>query len=105
MGSFTLFTDRANPAFKGTFPLGFPRTLQACSSTILISPPAIRRGSPARPDHSPISARGGVSRSSNALRKFVSKALEQNRITFGDLRRLERTVLPAGITSRIELRS
>ena len=37
---------------------------------------------------------------SASLRAFVSKALERDRISFGDLRRLQRTVLPHGITTR-----
>ncbi len=37
---------------------------------------------------------------STSLRAFVSKALERNRISFGDLRRLQRTVLPHGLLTR-----
>ncbi len=37
---------------------------------------------------------------SASLRAFVSKALERNRISFGDLRRLQRTVLPHGLVTR-----
>ena len=37
---------------------------------------------------------------SASLRAFVSKALERNRISFGDLRRLQRNVLPHGLASR-----
>jgi hypothetical protein len=37
---------------------------------------------------------------SASLRAFVSKALERNRISFGDLRRLQRTVLPHGLATR-----
>jgi hypothetical protein len=37
---------------------------------------------------------------SASLRAFVSKALERNRISFGDLRRLQRTVLPHGLLTR-----
>ena len=34
---------------------------------------------------------------STSLRDFVTKALERDRISFGDLRRLQRTVLPHGL--------
>ena len=37
---------------------------------------------------------------STSLRAFVSNALERNRISFGDLRRLQRTVLPHGLLTR-----
>jgi hypothetical protein len=37
---------------------------------------------------------------SASLRAFVTKALERNRISFGDLRRLQRTVLPHGLVTR-----
>src|SRR5215207_35445 len=37
---------------------------------------------------------------SASLRAFVTKALELNRIGFGDLRRLQRTVLPHGPVTR-----
>jgi hypothetical protein len=37
---------------------------------------------------------------SASLRTFVCKALERNRISFGDLRRLQRTVLPHGLLTR-----
>ena len=37
---------------------------------------------------------------SASLRAFVSKALERNRISFGDLRRLQRNVLPHGLVTR-----
>ena len=37
---------------------------------------------------------------SASLRAFVTKALERNRISFGDLRRLQRTVLPHGLLTR-----
>ena len=37
---------------------------------------------------------------SASLRAFVTKALERNRISFGDLRRLQRTVLPNGLVTR-----
>src|SRR5215213_2721323 len=37
---------------------------------------------------------------SASLRAFVSKALERNRISFGDLRRMQRTVLPHGLLTR-----
>jgi hypothetical protein len=37
---------------------------------------------------------------SASLRAFVTKALELNRISFGDLRRLQRTVLPHGLVTR-----
>jgi hypothetical protein len=37
---------------------------------------------------------------SASLRAFVSKALERNRVSFGDLRRLQRTVLPHGLVTR-----
>ena len=37
---------------------------------------------------------------SASLRAFVSKALELNRISFGDLRRLQRNVLPHGLVTR-----
>ena len=37
---------------------------------------------------------------SASLRAFVSKTLELNRISFGDLRRLQRTVLPHGLLTR-----
>src|SRR3954462_10630099 len=36
---------------------------------------------------------------STTLREFVSKALEANRIRFGDLRRLQRDILPYRITT------
>ena len=36
------------------------------------------------------------------LRDFVSKAVEHDRILFGDLRRLQRDILPARITTRDE---
>jgi hypothetical protein len=39
---------------------------------------------------------------SNSLRKFVTKTLHNNRIGFGDLRRLERDILPVGITTPFE---
>jgi len=37
---------------------------------------------------------------SASLRAFVTKALERNRISFGDLRRLQHTVLPHGLLTR-----
>ena len=37
---------------------------------------------------------------SASLRVFVTKALERNRISFGDLRRLQRNVLPQGLLTR-----
>jgi len=37
---------------------------------------------------------------SASLRAFVCKAPERNRISFGDLRRLQRTVLPHGLVTR-----
>jgi hypothetical protein len=37
---------------------------------------------------------------SNSLRDFVSRAMEHKRIRFGDLRRLQRDILPARITTR-----
>src|SRR4028118_1245320 len=37
---------------------------------------------------------------SASLRAFVTKALERDRISFGDLRRLQRTVLPNGLVTR-----
>jgi hypothetical protein len=37
---------------------------------------------------------------STSLRAFVSKALERDRISFGDLRRLQRNVLPHGLLTR-----
>jgi hypothetical protein len=37
-----------------------------------------------------------------SLSEFVSKALEKNRISFGDVRRLQRNILPDGIGSREE---
>ncbi len=37
-----------------------------------------------------------------ALSAFVSKATAKNRITFGDVRRLQRDVLPDGVVSRDE---
>src|SRR5215207_10072533 len=37
---------------------------------------------------------------SASLRAFVTKALERNRISFGNLRRLQRTVLPHGFVTR-----
>jgi hypothetical protein len=37
---------------------------------------------------------------SASLRAFVSKALELNRISFGDLRRLQRNVFPHGLATR-----
>ena len=37
---------------------------------------------------------------STSLRDFVCRALEQRRISFGDLRRLQRDILPARITTR-----
>jgi hypothetical protein len=37
---------------------------------------------------------------SASLHAFVSKAQELNRISFGDLRRLQRTVLPHGLLTR-----
>jgi hypothetical protein len=37
---------------------------------------------------------------STSLRAFVSQALERNRISFGDLRRLQRNVLPHGPATR-----
>jgi len=39
---------------------------------------------------------------SPSLREFVDHALETRRIRFGDLRRLQRDILPARITSREE---
>jgi hypothetical protein len=39
---------------------------------------------------------------SGSLRDFVSKAVEHDRILFGDLRRLQRDILPARITTREE---
>ena len=39
---------------------------------------------------------------SPSLRDFVSKAVEHDRILFGDLRRLQRDILPARITTREE---
>ena len=38
----------------------------------------------------------------STLREFVTKALLTKRIGFGDLRRLQRDILPDGITSREE---
>ena len=40
--------------------------------------------------------------SGTSLRDFVCRALEQKRISFGDLRRLQRDILPARITTREE---
>jgi hypothetical protein len=37
-----------------------------------------------------------------ALSAFVSKAAAKSRITFGDVRRLQRDILPEGVTSREE---
>ena len=37
---------------------------------------------------------------SASLRAFVSKALERDRISFGDLRRLQRNVFPHGLLTR-----
>ena len=37
-----------------------------------------------------------------SLQAFVSKTAAKNRITFGDVRRLQRTLLPNGISSRDE---
>jgi hypothetical protein len=37
---------------------------------------------------------------STSLRDFVCRALERKRISFGDLRRLQRDILPARITTR-----
>src|SRR5688572_25830035 len=37
-----------------------------------------------------------------ALNAFVSKATARRRITFGDVRRLQRDILPEGVTSREE---
>src|SRR5215218_8500223 len=39
---------------------------------------------------------------STSLRDFVCRALENRRISFGDLRRLQRDILPARITAREE---
>ena len=39
---------------------------------------------------------------STSLRDFVSHTLEDKRIRFGDLRRLQRDILPARITTREE---
>src|ERR671913_1939615 len=39
---------------------------------------------------------------STSLRDFVCRALESKRISFGDLRRLQRDILPASITTREE---
>jgi hypothetical protein len=38
--------------------------------------------------------------SGTSLRDFVSRAMEHKRIRFGDLRRLQRDILPARITTR-----
>jgi hypothetical protein len=38
--------------------------------------------------------------SGTSLRDFVSRAIEHKRIRFGDLRRLQRDILPARITTR-----
>ena len=38
----------------------------------------------------------------STLRQFVSRALAGKRISFGDLQRLQRDVLPGGLTSREE---
>jgi hypothetical protein len=40
--------------------------------------------------------------SGTSLRDFVSRALEHKRINFGDLRRLQRDILPTRITTREE---
>ena len=40
--------------------------------------------------------------SSSSLQRFVSKVEAKSRITFGDIRRLQRDVLPDGISSREE---
>ncbi len=40
--------------------------------------------------------------SGTSLRDFVCRVLEHKRITFGDLRRLQRDILPARITTREE---
>ena len=45
---------------------------------------------------------GGVA-VSHSLYAFVTKTLQRNRISFADVRRLKRNVLPAGITSRLEV--
>src|SRR5918993_4728479 len=40
--------------------------------------------------------------SGTSLQDFVCRALERKRISFGDLRRLQRDILPASITTREE---
>lgn len=40
--------------------------------------------------------------SHSSLREFISNVLSRKRLRFGDLRRLQRDVLPSGITSREE---
>jgi hypothetical protein len=40
--------------------------------------------------------------SSVLLREFVRRALDEKRVRFGELRRLQRNILPEGITSREE---
>jgi hypothetical protein len=42
----------------------------------------------------------GSSMSATSLRDFVSRTLEHKRIRFGDLRRLQRDILPTRITTR-----
>jgi hypothetical protein len=38
----------------------------------------------------------------NALREFVSKATDRSRVNFGDVRRLQRKILPDGVMAREE---
>ena len=40
-----------------------------------------------------------------SLQDFVCRAMAQNRISFGDLRRLRRDILPDGITTREQAES
>jgi hypothetical protein len=44
----------------------------------------------------------GIGMSETKLREFVGKALARKRIGFGDVRRLQRDVLPIGLASREE---
>jgi hypothetical protein len=41
--------------------------------------------------------------SGTSLRDFVCRAIENRRISFGDLRRLQRDILPGGISTREEM--
>src|SRR3954453_8188685 len=77
--------------------------VRAYFRTMRTSPP--RRGEerpqPRRIEMSKIGQRS-VNMSRASLREFISSVLVRKRLRFGDLRRLQRDVLPTGIATREE---